>query len=159
MLYLLMKSILSLITLLFTLSGFAQKPTPLPHGMIFGTKPDTTAMMPAYKVEAFMGKRTRLITTLRGKVIEVTKPKGGWFNVDAGNGKIIRSHFKNVGINLPYDLKGKIVIMEGAAAKQFIADDMQHLAGDTVIVKKQRTYKPTPKRSLVFEVKGLMVYQ
>ena len=159
MLYLLMKSILSLITLLFTLSGFAQKPTPLPHGMVFGTKPDTTAMMPAYKVEAFMGKRTRLITTLRGKVIEVTKPKGGWFNVDAGNGKIIRAHFKNVGINLPYDLKGKIVIMEGAAAKQFIADDMQHLAGDTVIVKKQRKSKTGTKRSLVFEVKGLMVDQ
>ena len=154
-----MRCILSLIALLFTLSGFAQKPTPLPHGMVFGTKPDTTAMMPAYKVEAFMGKRTRLITTLRGKVIEVTKPKGGWFNVDAGKGKVIRAHFQNVGITLPKDLKGKIIIMEGVAAKQFIADDMQHLAGDTVIVKKQRRPKPAPKRSLVFEVKGLMVDQ
>lgn len=151
-----MRSILSLIALLFTLSGFAQESVPLPHGMVFGTKPDTTAMMPTDKVEAFMGKRTRLITTLRGKVIKVTKPKGGWFNVDAGKGKVIKAHFKDYRITLPYDLKGKIIIMEGAAAKQFTANDMQHLAGDTAIVKRS---KPGPKRSLVFEVKGLMVDQ
>ena len=150
-----MKSILSLIAILFALTGFAQKPTPLPHGMVFGTKPDTTAMMATEKVEAFMGKRTRLVTTLRGKVIEVTKPKGGWFKVDAGKGKIIRAHFKSIGINLPFALKGKIIIMEGVAAKQFKADDMQHLAGDTIVRKN----KPAPKRSLVFEVKGLMVDQ
>lgn len=159
MLYYIMKSILPLIALLFTLSGFAQKPVPLPHGMVFGTKPDTTAMMPTDKVEAFMGKRTRLVTTLRGKVIEVTNPKGGWFTVDAGKGKTIRAHFQNVGITLPKDLKGRIIIMEGAAAKQFIADDMQHMAGDTMVGKKNPNSKSVPKRSLVFEVKGLMVDQ
>ena len=154
-----MKSILPLIALLFTLSGFAQKPVPLPHGMVFGAKPDTTAMMPTDKVEAFMGKRTRLITTLRGRVIEVTKPKGGWFTVDAGKGEVIKAHFKNYRINLPYDLRGRIIIMEGAAAKQFIAADMQHMAGDTMVGKKKPNPKPAPKRSLVFEVKGLMVDQ
>jgi hypothetical protein len=150
-----MKSIILSFALLIALNGFAQKSTPLPHGMVFGTKPDTTAMLPAYKVEEFMGKRTRISTTLRGMVLKATQSKGGWFNVDAGKGKVIRAHFKNYGITLPTDLKGRIIIMEGVAAKQFIANDMQHMAGDSVV--KAKRIKPDPKHKLVFEVKGLVV--
>ena len=156
---LLMKSILLIIALLFALTAVAQKPAPLPHGMVFGDKPDTTAMLPINKVEAFMGKRTRLITTVKAKVLKVAKPKGGWFTVDAGNGKMIQAHFKNIGITLPAALKGRTVIMEGAAAKQFIADDKQHFAGDTVAAGKQPKPNRKAKPKLIFEVKGLMVYQ
>lgn len=152
-----MKRITVIFALLFAVNVFAQKPSPLPHGMVFGIKPDTTAMLQADSVEAFMGKRSRLSTTLKGKVLAVTKSKGGWFTMDAGKGKVIRAHFKNYGITLPVDLKGRVIIVEGVAAKQFIANDMQHMAGDSV-VKKPRT-TPDPKRRLVFEVKGLMVYQ
>ncbi len=102
-----------------------------------------------------MGKRTRISTTLRGMVLKATQSKGGWFNVDAGKGKVIRAHFKNYGITLPTDLKGRIIIMEGVAAKQFIANDMQHMAGDSVV--KAKRIKPDPKHKLVFEVKGLVV--
>jgi hypothetical protein len=152
-----MKSALLLFTFFITAVSFAQKHTALPHGMVFGIKPNTTGMMPASKIEAYMGKQIRTSTTIRGKIIKVTQPKGGWFEVDAGKGKVITAHFKNYGINIPADLKGKIVIMEGVAQKQFIADDLQHFAGDTVTGKKQHYTNADPKRRLTFEVKGLIV--
>lgn len=151
-----MKRWLLMLVLFFPVMVFAQH-TPLPHGMVFGTAPNTTGMMDASKLEAFMDKKVRISTTIRGVVTEVVKQKGGWFNVDAGNGRIIAAHFKNIGINIPKDLKGKTVIIEGVAAKQFIADDMQHFAGDTVVGKKQHHVNTDPKRRLTFEVTGLFV--
>jgi hypothetical protein len=136
---------------------YAQKHTPLPHGMIYGDKPNTLAMMDASKIEDFMGKRVRISTTLKGKVIKVVNPKGGWFDLDAGKGKIIAAHFRNYNVKIPADMAGREVIIEGVAAKQFIADDMQHFAGDTVTGKKQHAVKTDPNRRLTFEVKGLMV--
>jgi Domain of unknown function (DUF4920) len=151
-----MKPLLALCLLLFTATTFAQH-TPLPHGMVFGTKPDITQMMAAPKLEAFMGNKTRISTTIEGKVLQVTKTKGGWFTIDAGNGTIIAAHFKNYIITIPTDLKGRTVIIEGVAAKQFIADDLQHIAGDTVAGKKQHTVNANPKSRISFEVSGLMV--
>lgn len=104
-----------------------------------------------------MGKRTRTSAVIYGKVLKVTQSKGGWFDLDAGNGRIIKAHFANAHINLPYDLKGRQVIIDGVAQKQFIADDLQHFAGDTVIGKKQHHVKANPKQRLTFEVHGLMV--
>ena len=135
---------------------FAQH-APLPHGMVFGTPPNTTGMMDASKVEAFMDKKVRISTTIRGVVTLVVKTKGGWFNIDAGNGRIITAHFKNYGITIPTNLKGRTVIIEGVATKQFIADDLQHFAGDTVVGKKQHYVNAAPKRRLQFEVKGLFL--
>jgi hypothetical protein len=152
-----MKYRLLLLCVCFTLTAIAQQHTPMPHGMVYGAKPDTTQVIPAWRVEAFMDKKVRISTTIHGRIIKVTKSRGGWFEVDAGKGKIIAAHFKNYGIKLPMALTGKIVFVEGVAQKQFIADDLQHFAGDTVRGKKQHTVKTDPKRRLTFEVKGLMV--
>jgi hypothetical protein len=143
--------------LLFSLSLFAQKHAPLAHGMIYGTKPDTGAMLDAAKLETFMGKKTRISTSVKGRVLNVTKRKGGWFTIDAGNGKVIAAHFRNYGVNIPANLKGKYIVAEGVAEKQFMADDLQHFAGDTVIGKKQHAIHTDLKHKLLFEVKGLMV--
>jgi len=145
--------------LLVAINAFAQKHSPLPHGSVFGDKPSTTGMMDASKVEAFMGKRTRTNVTIRGKVLKVTQPKGGWFELDAGNGKVIAAHFKNYAVVIPTDLQGRIILVEGVAEKQFIADDLQHFAGDTVTGKKQHHVNVDPKKRLTFEVKGLFVDQ
>ena len=136
----------------------AQKHTPLPHGMVFGTAPSNIGRMPAANIESFMGKRTRTSAVIIGRVLQVTKPKGGWFTIDAGKGKIIEAHFKNYSINLPADLKGREVIIEGVAAKEFIADDMQGLAGQTKAQEhQQHVQKTNPKQRLTFEVTGLYV--
>ncbi|OKS89401.1 DUF4920 domain-containing protein [Mucilaginibacter polytrichastri] len=150
---------LALFVLLFTTTttAFAQKHTPLPHGMVFGSSPSNINQMPAGKLEAFMGKRTRTSVVVYGRVLRVTKQQGGWFEMDAGNGKIIAAHFRDYNIKLPVDLKGREVIIDGVAEKQFIADDLQHLAGDTVQGKKQHSVKTNPKEKITFEVKGLMV--
>ena len=145
------------VLILSSLVSFAQKSQPLAHGKVFGSKPDTTAIVNAPKLEAFMDKKARITTTIRGKVLKVTKQKGGWFDIDAGNGKVIAAHFKIYNITIPQDLKGRTIVAEGVAAKQFIADDQQHFAGDTAIGKKQHSVKTNPKQRLTFEVKGLMV--
>jgi hypothetical protein len=128
----------------------------LPHGMVYGTKPGTIGRMPASQLEAAMGKRTRISTVVTGRILRVTKSKGGWFDLDAGKGRVIDAHFSKSGINLPEKLKGHQVIVEGIAQKQFIADDMQHFAGDP-IKDKQHSVKTDAKHRLTFEVKGLMV--
>jgi hypothetical protein len=152
-----MKALLLLPMVFFSSMAFAQKKAALPHGSVFGIKPNTVSMMDASKVEAFMDKKIRISTTLRGRVNKVVKEKGGWFDMDAGKGKIIAAHFINANISIPLTLKGKIVIVEGIAEKQFVADDLQHFAGDTVTGTKQHTKKTNPNRRLTFEVKGLFV--
>ena len=153
-----MKNLAAITAILLSANVFAQH-TPLPHAMVYGIKPDTTAMLPASKIETFMGKRTRTNATIKGKVLKVTRPKGGWFTIDAGNNKVIKAHFKNYKVNLPPGMQGRTVIIEGVAAKQFLADDMQHYAGDTAIKKKKQRVKANPRQPLSFEVKGLMVYK
>lgn len=154
LLYNIMKSTTFLFALLFSVSVFAQKHTPMPQGTVYGTKPDNAAMVTASNLEAYMDKKSRVSTTIRGRVVKVTKPKGGWFEIDAGKGKVIAAHFSNYNITLPEDIKGKYVIAEGIAAKQFIADDMQHLAGDAATSKKGHA---TKDQQISFEVKGLLV--
>ncbi len=145
------------IFVLSVLTVLAQNRTRLPHGMTFGKKVDTTANLPATKVEAFMDKKIRISTTITGKVLKVTKTKGGWFDLDAGQGKIIKAHFKEYDVTIPTALKGRTVTIQGVAQKQFIADDMQHFAGDTIKGKKQHHGNANPKQRLTFEVAGLTV--
>ena len=150
-----MKSLI-IIAVLFISAGIV-KQTPLPHGAVYGTKPTSTAPVDASKLDAYMGNKVRISTTIKGTVLAVTKPQGGWFNIDGGNGKIIAAHFSKAGISIPANLKGKTVIAEGVAAKQFIADDSQPFAGDTVKGKKQHKVNTSPKKGITFEVSGLMV--
>ncbi|MES2061525.1 MAG: DUF4920 domain-containing protein [Bacteroidota bacterium] len=157
MLTILMKRLFTLVFVFCTINGFAQKHSPLPHGMVFGDKPKNIAPVPAYKIEAFMGGKIRQTTALVGKIIKVTKEQGGWFEMDAGQGKIIAAHFKNYNIKLPQAIKGRTVIIEGVAQRLLTADDMQHFAGDTVVGAKQHKEKINPKARITFEVWGLMV--
>jgi hypothetical protein len=150
-----MRLLLYCLFIFFAADAIAQ--TPLPHGMVYGAKPDTTLMLPATKLETYMGHKTRISTTIRGKVTKVTKEKGGWFEVDAGNGKVIAAHFKNYNISIPAGLKGKTIIMQGVSAKQFIADDSQHFAGDSVVKKPRLIMHSKAKLKIDFEVMGLMI--
>ena len=152
-----MKLALLIVPVFCTTVALAQLHTPLPHGMVYGKKPDTTTLMTASKTEAFMGKKTRISTTIAGRITRVTKQKGGWFEMDAGNGKVIAAHFKDYNITIPQNITARRVIIEGVAQKLFIADDLQHLAGDTVTGKKQHKVKTDTKRRLIFDVTGLMV--
>jgi hypothetical protein len=149
---------LLLILLLFCgISSFAQRHTPLPHGMVFGNKPDNIAPVPAASIESLMGKKIRVTTAISGKILKVTKEQGGWFEIAAGQDRIIACHFKNYNVHLPVAIEGRTVIIEGIAARQLIADDLQHFAGDTVGRTRQHQQRVNPMRRITFEVRGLMV--
>lgn len=129
----------------------------MPHGMVYGKKPSRVGLIAAEKLEDYMSKRIRISVTVQGKVIAVTKSKGGWFIMDAGQGRTIAAHLVNYKLNIPKALKGRIILMEGVAQKLFIADDMQHFAGDTVIGARQHQTKTNPKQRLGFEVWGIEI--
>ncbi|MDB4901265.1 MAG: hypothetical protein JWQ63_546 [Mucilaginibacter sp.] len=156
-LYDIMKAITFLFAIFLSGLSYGQQQGYLAHGKVFGSKPNMTGMMDASKVEAYMDKKTRINITIKGRVLKVTNPKGGWFQMDAGKGRIINAHFRTYDVTIPPGLKGRNVIADGVAEKQFIADDQQHLAGDTVTGKKQHSVKTNPKQKLIFEVNGLMV--
>ena len=87
-----MKRICLLLLLsLFSFSLFAQNEKPL-HGKVYGNKPGAVVVN-ADKLESYIAARPRMQTTIRGKVINVVKEKGGWFTIDAGKGKAIAAHF------------------------------------------------------------------
>ena len=142
-----MKALTLLFALLFSVAARAQQ---TPHGTVYGSKPNVAGMMDASKVEAFMGNKPRISTTLRGKVIKVTNTKGGWFELAGTDGKVIAAHFKVEGITIPASLNGHYVIVEGVVAKPLTADDMQHHPGDTGA-------KSSASGGLTFEVTGLEV--
>lgn len=145
-----MKTLVLILALLICSYTDAQN---LPHGTTYGHKPGTAGLIPASKLENFMGKRTRISVSIAGVITNVIKTKGGWFNIDGGRGKSIVAHFKNTGISIPMDLKGHRVIVEGVAEKQFNADDKQHYAGNN---DKANSKKPAAG-SINFEVTGLKV--
>lgn len=131
--------------------------TPLPHGTVFGNRPDTTVMAPADSIARIMGNKKRISTTIRGVVRKVTQQKGGWFEIEAGHGEVISAHFKNYGVTLPTALKGRTVIIEGVAFKQFKADEMQHFAGEAAVAPKPAKKRKATRLKTAFEVSGLMV--
>ena len=139
---------LLLVLLLFPFCLFAQNEKPL-HGKVYGDKPGAVVVN-ADKLESYIAARSRMKTTVRGKVLNVVKEKGGWFTIDAGNGKTIAAHFAKYEVNIPAGLKGRTVVVEGIAQKQAALTDQQHMAG-----KKQISDKTTNQLSI--EVTGLMV--
>ncbi|MFI5158293.1 MAG: DUF4920 domain-containing protein [Sphingobacteriales bacterium] len=144
-----MKTLLLAFAIFSSSFAFAQH-KPLSHGIIYGSKPNTSELIEAPKLDAFMGTKPRISTSIRGVVVKVTKNKGGWFEISAGNGKVIAAHFSKYDITIPTNLVGHTVIAEGIAARQFMADDSQHLAG-------QKAQHATNPKQLTFEVTGLMV--
>jgi len=143
-----MKTIYLLLVLsLFSFSLFAQDK--LLHGKIFGNKPGAV-IVTADRLESYLGERVRKETTIKGKVLNVVKEKGGWFTIDAGNGKIIAAHFAKYDVTIPAGLKGCTVVVEGIVQKQSALTDQQKLAG-----QKQASDKTTSQLSI--EVTGLMV--
>jgi hypothetical protein len=146
-----MKKIAFFALLLFTSTAFAQH-TPIPHGTVYGTKPEGAGLVFADNLEKSMGTRVTIVTSVKGKVLKVTQQKGGWFTIDATNGKVIYAHFKDYGVTIPAELAGRTIMADGVATKQFTADDKQHLAGSTATNSKDAS-----KQSLKFAVTGLIV--
>ncbi|MCD8741398.1 DUF4920 domain-containing protein [Mucilaginibacter roseus] len=147
--------LLSIFFFAATAQTFAQKKVALPHGMVFGTRSDTSNAVEAGKLQNFMGERKRITTSVKGTIEKVTDEKGGWFVMRTGNGMPIYAHFRDFNVTLPKQITGRVVIISGVAKREFTADDHQHFAGDTI------SYSTTSKMSkaINFEVKGLMIYQ
>jgi hypothetical protein len=78
-----MKTLFSILAICAATGAFAQS---IPHGTTYGKKVSTVGMMKASQLENYMNTRTRVSTTIEGTVLRVTKTKGGWFELDAGNG-------------------------------------------------------------------------
>jgi hypothetical protein len=141
-------SYLLLVLSLFSFSLFAQDNKPL-HGKVIGKKPGAV-IVNADKLESYIATRSRMQTTIKGKVLNVVKEKGGWFTIDAGKNKVIAAHFAKYDTDIPAGLKGCTVVVEGIVQRQSALSSQQKLAG-----KRQPGDKTTNQLSM--EVTGLMV--
>jgi hypothetical protein len=139
---------LLLVLSLFSFTLFAQDEKPL-HGKVFGNRPGAVVVN-ADKLESYIAARSRMQTTIRGKVLNVVKEKGGWFTIDAGNDKTIAAHFAKYDVEIPASLKGCTVVVEGIAQRQSALSGQQKLAGE-----KQASDKTNNRLSM--EITGLMV--
>ncbi len=139
------------------MNTYAQQ-TPLPHGMVYGVKPDTGVVLEASKLEAFMGRKNRISTVIKGRVLKVTNEANGWFEIVANNGKIILARFKNDGISLPAALKGRTVIIQGIATRKMEAINGKP-TGSVIADVKKPTKTKNGTVALIFELTGLMIYQ
>jgi hypothetical protein len=139
-----MKTLLLALAIFSSTIAFAQK------GKIYGSKPTGGEIIEASKLDAFMGNKPRISTSIRGVVVKVTKTQGGWFTINAGGGKLVAAHFSKYDVTIPTGLAGHTVMVEGVAEREFAADDSQHLAG-------QKAQHATNSKQLTFEVTGLQV--
>ncbi|HEX3385808.1 MAG TPA: DUF4920 domain-containing protein, partial [Mucilaginibacter sp.] len=112
----------------------------------------TSGAMDITKLEEFMGAKARVSVAIKGKILKVTKEKGGWFTMDEGKGQTIAAHFKNYNVTIPSSLAGRTVIVDGVASKQFVADDQQHLAGNAGSGKAS-----SKRKAIAFAVNGMFV--
>ena len=140
-----MKTLLLAISILSSTVAFAQR-----KGDVYGEKPNGSEIIEAYRLDAFMDTKPRISTTIRGVVTKVIKSRGGWFNIDAGGGKVITVHSAKYNVDVPTRLAGHTVIVEGVASRQFAADDSQHIVG-------QKTQHATNPKGLTFEATGIQV--
>lgn len=145
------------VIIVFLIAAFSISYSQAQYHKIYGSRPDTTGVMDASKVQSFMDNKPRVMVAIKGKILKVTKSQGGWFDIDGGNGDVIHAHFTTYNVFIPAGLKGKTVIADGVAEKPFIADAGQHFAGDTVSGKQANRTKTKPKKRITFEVKGLLV--
>lgn len=150
-----MKTLGLMICLAFATMAQAQQK--LPHGSVYGARPNTTQVIAANRLEDWMAQRPRVSATIKGRLIKVTNARGGWFEMDGGRGRVIEAHFNRSGVNLPKNLAGKTVVVDGIAQKQMIAADKQHFAGDRAN-GHQPEVNANSKKQITFEAKGLMVY-
>jgi hypothetical protein len=58
----------------------AQQATPLPHGMIFGDKPDTANAIEVTKLKKLMSGKTRIYTVVKAKYYVLHKRKAAGLN-------------------------------------------------------------------------------
>jgi hypothetical protein len=126
--------------------------------MVFGTKPDTGVVLDAAKLEGFMGRKNRVLTTIKGRILKVTLEKGGWFEMSAGKGKVISARFKDDDVKLPSELKGRTVIIQGIANRKLEAINGKPTGRVNANVKAPEK-TPAGTTSLIFEVTGLILYQ
>lgn len=106
-----------------------------PKGKIYGDKVDVKAAHPIGDMDAYMGRRTSITTTISGKVIDVDR-SGDFLTLRDNKGRPVTVSFMNAGHKLPPNLRGRMVLVDEVISKQFIANNHQHYAGSNAGMEK-----------------------
>jgi hypothetical protein len=106
-----------------------------PHGKVYGEKVDVKTAHPIGDMEAYLGRRTSITTTISGKVVDVDR-NGDSFTIRDSKGRPVTVIFNKAGYKFPMNLRGKNVLIDGVISKQFIANNRQHYAGSNAGMEK-----------------------
>lgn len=90
-------------------------------------------------------------------VKEVCQKKGCWMYLDMGE-KQAMVRFKDYGFFMPKDISGREVIIEGNAyVEEMSVEDQRHYAEDAGKDETEIALIISPKRTLAFEAKGVLI--
>lgn len=96
--------------------------------------------------------------SVKGVVTDVCKKRGCWMTLTADNGTSVFVKMKEYAFFVPLALKGKNVVLEGDAEKEFTSvDELKHYAKDAKKAQSAIDAIALPKEEIRFLANGIKV--
>lgn len=165
-----LKTILLLLSVSFSTLAFSQetKMTGPPAGKAivgdtYGSPVPASAESKAISVEK-LGKKLKKDNkkvenvAIKGKVTDVCDKKGCWLTIQTEDNSQFFVKMKDYGFFVPTALKGKNVVLEGAAERKVISvDEQKHYAEDAKKPQSEIDAITQPKEEIRFVANGIKV--
>lgn len=152
-----MKQMLTAIALFASLGVLGQI-TPAAPGVTYGAKTTAKGAISVAQLEKKLAKTDKFKGKVKGTVTAVCEKKGCWMKLQQENGEGIMIRFKDYGFFMPQDIKGREVILDGAAAMTVTSvEDLKHYAEDAGKSKEEIAKITAPKKEIEFTAKGVLV--
>jgi len=91
-------------------------------------------------------------------VTDVCQSKGCWMKLELTNGEKAMVRFKDYGFFMPFDIKGKEVIVNGLAfVEEMSVENQQHYAKDAGKSAEEIAQIRSPKKTFGFEADGVLL--
>jgi len=167
-----LKTILLLLSVIFSTFAFAQdtKTSGPPAGNAivgdtYGSSVAPESESKAISIEK-LGKKLKKgnkkveNVAIKGKVTDVCDKKGCWLTIQTEDNSKFFVKMKDYGFFVPTALKGKNVVLEGAAEKKVISvDEQKHYAEDAKKPQAEIDAITQPKEEIRFVANGIKVVQ
>ncbi len=124
----------------------------------FGDSITQDGAMDANLLSSKMIGQDSLKTKLTGLIEDVCQKKGCWINMNIGDNKVMKVHFKDYSFFLPKDAGGKTVFIEGLAFTETTSiAELKHYAEDGGKTKEEIEKIIQPETNITFEANGAIL--
>ncbi len=157
-----MKKIFSLfVVALSATAAMAQPPAgDAKPGEWYGEKTTTDGVISISEIPGKLDKKESFDTKIKAKVLDVCPKKGCWLKLEVNDSTTAFVKMKDYAFFLPEAIKGKTIILDGAAkVKTVSVDEQKHYAEDAKKSKAEIDAITQPKKEISFLAKGIVVVE